>query len=168
MKYSYIIDSNEVLIMTNKFQIIILGLILFSCVENDEFHEYLKNNNINILYSIEESKYIGIDLETFDLSNEQKNNLRRFLTLFQSSNQYIKDINYENLKKNDLRKIDLIRMDVIGFNNKVEYGIYAVIYSKDKMVDYSTFDEKENLWRTFNIAIYQIIDDKLEFKGFCF
>jgi glutaredoxin-related protein len=102
----------------NKFQIIILGLVLFSCVENNEFNEYLKNNNINVLYSIEESKYIGIDFETFDLSGEQKNNLKHFLKLFQSSNQYIKKINYENLAKYDLQKIDLVNIDVIGFNNK--------------------------------------------------
>jgi hypothetical protein len=160
--------------MIKKYSIIIIGLALFSCitnngfVKNNEFYDYIKNNNIYISYSIDVSKYIAFDFETFDLSIEQKNNLISFIEVFQSSDKYIKNINYENLIKDDIRRIDLKRIDVIGFNAGVaetEYGIYCVFYSGKRIVDYSIFDEAENLWRTFNIALYQIKDDEIKFDG---
>jgi hypothetical protein len=148
-----------------KCVIIIIGLVLLSCVENSNFHEYVKNNNIYISYSIDISKCIGTDFETFDLSNEQKNDLIHFINVFYSSDKYIKNINYENLVKYDIRRIDLMRIDVIRFNGKVEYGIYCVFYSGEKIVDHSEFDKDRNSWRTFNIALYQINNDDIKFNG---
>jgi hypothetical protein len=159
-------------IIMKRYAIIIIGLVLFSCVENNKsfvenrnFREYIKNNNICISYSIDISKYIGKDFETFDLSNEQKNDLIHFINVFQSSDKYIKNINYENLAKDDTRRIDLKRIDVIGFNGKAEYGIYCVFYSGEKIVDHSEFDKDKNLWRTFNIALFQINNDDIKFNG---
>jgi hypothetical protein len=155
-----------------KYTIIITGLALLSCIEDNKsyaencnFHEYIKNNNVFIFYSIDISKYIGTDFETFDLSNEQKNDLIYFINVFQSSDKYIKYINYENLVKSDIKRIDLMRIDVIGFNGKAEYGIYCLFYSGKKMVDHSKFDNDKNLWRTFNIALYQINNDDIIFNG---
>ena len=151
--------------MINKYLPIIIVLILFSCTTNNVFNEYINNNNISALYSTDDSKYIGIDFETFDLSSEQKDNLMYFIETFQSSKIYIKNINYKSLVKYDVMKIDLAKIDVIGFNNEKEYGIYCIFYSKNKITEYSKFDNTENLWLTFNIALYQFNNNKLEFNG---
>jgi len=90
-----------------------------------------------------------------------------FIEIFQSTDKYIKYINYDSIK-DDVMRIDLRRIDVIGFNKGVveeKYGIYCMFYSKNKLVEYSQFYEKENLWWTFNIALYEIINDKLKFRG---
>jgi len=162
--------------IANKFVIIIIVLALFSCVKNNEsvtnnkFHEYIKNNgtNINILYSIDDSKYIAPDFETFDLSSEQKTNLIRFLEVFKSSDKYIKNINYDNLINDGIKTIDLLRVDIFGWLDREDYGIYCMFYSKDKISDHSQFDETKNLWRTYNIALYKFRNDELEFTGFFF
>jgi hypothetical protein len=163
--------------MTDKFILIIACFALFSCSTNgesgkynisfsNEFNEYIKNNNIHISYSIDNSKYVGPDFYTFDLSKEQKENLIHFIQIFQSSDKYIKYINYENLAKYDIKRIDIRTIDVIGFNIKAQYGIYCTFHSKNKIAEYSVFDKAENLWWTFNIALYQIInDDDLKFDG---
>ena len=155
------------MITTNRL-LFLIGLLLFSCGTNnelhlnkdipysDEFYKYLVNNNINKFYSIDNSKYTGSDYFTSDLSKEQKNKLLHFIEVFQSSDKYIKYINYENLAKYDMKKIYLQAIDVIGFNNIVQYGIDCVFYSKNKIQDHSIFDEKENLWYTFNMALYHV------------
>jgi hypothetical protein len=169
--------------------IIIIGLVLFSCVgnnkfvENNIFNEYIRNNTITIsysvdvsqyveMYSIDGSQYVTIGFQGFDLSNEQRNNLIHFIEVFQSSDKYIKYIN-KDLNKYGIIRIDLRKIDILGFNytmeNEIEYGIFCVFYSKEKAKHSTTssiFDEAENLWSTYNMALYRINnDDDIKFCG---
>ena len=140
---------------------LILGLLLFSCNENNKFVAYTKSNNMDIDYSMENSMRIGNDLDTFELIDEQDNNLLYFVNLFESTDKYIKNIYNENVIQ-----YKLYRIDIIEFNNvDNQYGIYIIFYSKNKLTDYSIYDEEKILWRTFNIALYQIVNGEIEFDG---
>ena len=116
---------------------------------------------MNKNYSIEDSMCIGNDFDTFKLSNEQKDNLLKFINIFESSDEYIRNIYNENVIQ---YKLD--RIDIIEFNNFYnQYGLNIIFYSKNKLVNYSIYDEEKNLWRTLNIALFRIVNEKIKFDG---
>jgi len=147
--------------MKNICILFILGFLLFSCIENNKFNEYIKLNNMEINYSIEDSEFIGYYFYTFELTNEQKDNLLNFINIFESSDEYIRNIYNENVIHYKLNRIDIIE-----FNNiDNQYGIHIIFYSKNKLVDYSIYDGEKMLWWTFNIALFQIINGEIKFDG---
>ena len=144
-----------------KYLFLIFGLLLFSCNVNNKFNTYIISNNMNKNYSIKDSLYIGKDFDTFELTYELKDNLLKFINIFESSDEYIINIYNENVIQYKLDKIDIIE-----FNNiDNQYGLNIIFYSKNKLVDYSIYDEEKMLWRTFNIALYRIVNGKIEFNG---
>ena len=116
---------------------------------------------MNKNYSIEDSMCIGNDFDTFELSNEQKDNLLNFINIFESSDEYIRNIYNENVIQYKLDRIDIIEFN--NFDN--QYGLNIIFYSKNKLVNYSIYDEEKNLWRTLNIALFRIVNEKIKFDG---
>ena len=149
-----------------KYLLIILnGILLFSCIEHG-VNQYLHDNKISINYSIEKSKYIDQNYEKFDLTNEQKLNLNEFLELFNLSTKYYKHIINKNVFEYEIIGINIFSKSNV--DNKTIYGFLINFYSLDKLFDYSEYNKEGDFWKTYNIALYQHINNKIEFIGWFF
>jgi hypothetical protein len=138
----------------------ILCFFIISCVNNKNtlsYNLYTSRNNINVNYSIETSMFIDNDFESSSLTSEQQVNLINFLKKFESNT-----INIENIIQKDVFKYDIKNINVFPNNN---YWFAIVFYSKNKLVDYSKYDENEMCWKTGNYAIFKIEGDKIIFLG---
>ncbi|MDR1839225.1 MAG: hypothetical protein LBQ93_06555 [Treponema sp.] len=144
-----------------KYIILVFCFLLLNCVTkkgNINYYSFIKENNINVNYLINDSEFIDNDFVTYKLTLEQKEKIMNFLRIFESTDEYIYYIVHRAVFKYDIIKIDL-------FYNDYDYGFYINFYSTEKITQHSKYDNINECWQTFNIAYFKMENDKIIFIG---
>jgi hypothetical protein len=147
-----------------KNTIFIFCFLLFSCItykDNTDHYLFAKNNNILINYSIDDSEYVDFGVGAQELTEEQKKELMNFLEMFESTDEYIKNIIHKTTFKYDIKSIYVFP----HFNGGYYYGLGTIFYSTKKLAEHSKYDEENEYWYTFNIAEFIIENGKMRFIG---
>jgi hypothetical protein len=142
-----------------KNTIFIFCFLLFSCItykDNTDYYLFAKNNNILINYSIDDSEFIDNNFVRYKLTDEQKRELMKFLDMFESTDEYIKNIIHRTTFKYDIQSINVFQS---------YYGLSISFYSTKRLAEHSEYDEENGYWYTFNIADFTIENGKMRFIG---
>jgi hypothetical protein len=134
-----------------------------------DYYLFIKNKNINLSYSINDSVYVsyskaesdGSDNAAYELTYEQKNEILNFLELFESDYRNIENIIHRTAFKYDVFRIVLFDYWRGGYS----YCLCTNFYSTEKLAEHSIYDDENKYWETYNIALYVIEDNKISFIG---
>jgi len=134
-------------------------IFIASCASSSvSYYSFAKDNNIDINYLIDDSEYIDNDLSVCKLTYEQREKLVNFLNIFESTDEYIKNIIHGTAFQYEITKIDV-------FYNDYNYGFYINFWSTEKLAHHSKYDDNKKYWQTFNIAHFRLENDKIRFIG---
>jgi hypothetical protein len=157
-----------------RYAILIFSIFLINCVTNKEFIDYysfIKENNINLNYSIDDSVYVSYgrdddyyidnDNAARELTDEQRIKLNIFLEMFELDYRNIENIIHRTAFKYDVLQIVLFDYWRGGYS----YCLCTNFYSTERLAEHSKYDDEYKCWKTFNIALYVIEDNKIRFTG---
>jgi len=104
--------------------------------------------------------------DDYNLTHEQKIILEKFIKIFNSDNEYINEL--KRVSKTDTFSINHIFIEEIDFMKGDYIGLAITFYSDHKIWDMWQYDEKNNFWWVFNVAIYSINENDIELLGWYF
>ena len=158
----------------------ILLILLLSLPVSCAGINYTQNENIKIFMEATYNNYpinINFSLDNafcrkqnyfddYNLTHEQKIILEKFIKIFNSDNEYINEL--KRASKTDTFSINHIFIEEVDFLKGDYFGLAITFYSDHKIWDMWQYDEKNNFWWVFNVAIYSINENDIELLGWYF